>query len=274
MMLRVIDGGSLPDYRAWLVARGLSPGTVRLRMHYAEAFDAATGDWLTATPDDVVAWLASHPAWGPETRKSARSSVAMLYRWGLMTGRCDHDPTLGVPPVRVPRAVPRPASEVALARALAVASTRDRLALLLAAQAGLRCAEIAAVHADDVQDGTLTVRGKGGRQRVIPLHPDLVPLLADVRGWAFPSPVRIGQHERPASISARLSGLLGPRWTAHQLRHRFATAALAGTMDLRAVQELLGHASVATTERYTAVTDPRLAAAVRCVPSAPALQAV
>ena len=269
MMLRVIDGGQIPGFRGWLTARGLAAGTVRLRLHYADDYDRAVGDWRAATADDVVAWLSDHPGWSPETRKSARASVALLYRWGLSTGRCDHDPTLGVPAVRVPRALPRPVPEAVLARALVRATPRDRLALLLAAQAGLRCAEIAAVHSDDVQGGTLAVRGKGGRQRLVPIHPDLAPLLADVRGWAFPSPVRPGEHELAASISARLSRLLGPRWTAHQLRHRFATMALAGTMDLRAVQELLGHASVATTERYTAVTDPRLAAAVRCVPSLP-----
>ena len=74
------------------------------------------------------------------------------------------------------------------------------------------------------------------------------------------------------NVTARLSRLLGPGHTAHSLRHRFGTRAYAGAFDLRAVQELLGHASPATTARYVAVPSENLVNAVLAVPPVPGIQ--
>jgi integrase/recombinase XerC len=79
-------------------------------------------------------------------------------------------------------------------------------------------------------------------------------------GWLFPS--GIGGHLTPHYVGELVGGVLPDRWTMHTLRHRFATRAYRGTRNLRAVQVLLGHASIATTERYTAVDDTEVRAAM------------
>lgn len=145
---------------------------------------------------------------------------------------------------------------------------RERLMLLLASFGGLRRSEIAAVHADDMNEGFLFVVGKGGRQRFVPIHPLLLSYLERLAargGWAFPG--RFSGHCHPDYIGKHLSRLLGPGWTGHSLRHHFATAAYNTTRDLRAVQELLGHASVATTQIYVGVDPRSLITAVHQIPA-------
>lgn len=265
-MLRVVQSGDrlLGEWVTWLRAQGQSEGTVGIRRHYGGRFLGAYPDPWAVTPEQAAGWLA-WPSWSPETRKSARSSVRCLYRWGLAVGRTDHDPTVSLPGVRVPRSQPRPAPHAVLAAAWEQGDASDRLALALAAYAGLRRAEIARVHSDDVSTLGLRVHGKGGAVRTVPIHPCVWPLLRDVRGWAFPSPR--GGHVTPDAVGRRLARLLGGGWTAHTLRHQFATRAYAGTRDLRAVQELLGHTSPATTARYVAVADQALIDAVLSIPA-------
>lgn len=133
--------------------------------------------------------------------------------------------------------------------------------LLLAAYAGLRRAEIAAVHTRDIQDGCLRVTGKGGRTRVIPLHPEIERALTGIDdGYIFPGKDR--GHLSAGHVGKILQRQLGSGWTAHTLRHRFATKAYAVNRDLFAVQQLLGHSKPETTMRYTQLPADALRAAV------------
>lgn len=109
----------------------------------------------------------------------------------------------------------------------------------LAAFAGLRCAEIARVHGQDLAGDVLRVHGKGGKVRDVPVLPRLLDRLQAVEGWAFPN--GHGSHLTPGHVSRLLSRALPEGWTGHTLRHRLATAAYAGTRDLLAVSALLGH---------------------------------
>jgi integrase/recombinase XerC len=111
----------------------------------------------------------------------------------------------------------------------------------------------------------LRVTGKGGKTRRVPIHPALEPRLGRVRGWAFPSPVRPGRAVTPDYVSNRLGVVLPAPWGPHSLRHRFATQAYRNTHDIRAVQQLLGHARPETTARYTLCDDDALMAAVLSV---------
>ena len=89
--------------------------------------------------------------------------------------------------------------------------------------------------------------GKGGVTRLVPLPDDVRDWLLSCHGWAFPSPY--GGHVQPDAITKRVKRATGGR-TPHSLRHRYATLAYAQSHDLRAVQRLLGHASIATTQLY------------------------
>lgn len=268
-ILRLVVGGEswdevLSDYQAWCVSADDSPGTIRLRLSYLRRLARVCPAPFAATIDDLYKFV-GQPAWSPETRKSARAAVRSFYRWACDTGRVTVDPSTKLPPVRVPIAKPRPAPENVVVAALARATASERLMVMLAAFAGLRCAEIARVHTRDVVDGRLRVRGKGDRQRIIPLPPMVLMRVPTEPGWLFPSPY--GGHLKPNSVSVILARLLASPYTAHTLRHRFASRAYEATHDLRAVQELLGHSKPETTMRYTLVPDDALLAAVMAASS-------
>jgi integrase len=183
--------------------------------------------------------------------------------------------------VRQPKASPRPASDDAWAAALAAADPRTALMLRLAAEAGLRRAEVAQVRTSDafIAGGAaqLVVNGKGGKQRIVPISGELAELIRrgaaghspetgatgwGSSGWLFPDGA--GGHLSPAWVGELVGNVMPAGYTMHTLRHRFATRAYRGTRNLRAVQTLLGHASIATTERYTAVDDDEIRAAAAC----------
>lgn len=251
------------DYLHWLAAGGRSAGTVRIRRYQLWALARAFPDrcpWSLDT-GDLARYLA-RDGWEPETRKSARGAIVGFYKWGaVVEGRVAESPASRLASVRVPPGKPRPAPEMVLAAALGDAPDRERLMLMLAAYAGLRRAEIAKVHSRDVVDGQLRVVGKGGKVRVVPLHPVLLRAVeARARGYLFPG--KIDGHLSPQWVGKLLARHLGDGWTAHTLRHRFSTMAYAGERDLLAVQQLLGHASPTTTMIYTALPSDALSRAV------------
>jgi integrase len=225
---------------------------------------------LTAmTEDDLVAFL-DNPNWGPETRKCARSTIRGFYAWAHRRGVIDENPAAYLRPIRVPSGRPRPVPEDMMRTVLAKCDGEEQTVMvLLASYAGLRVSEIAGLRSDAVTGYGLRVTGKGGKTRMIPVHPTVAaPLAAHIRKqsgqWVFPSPVRDG-HVGYDYIYKRIKAALPPGFTPHQLRHRFATQAYKGTHDLRAVQELLGHSSPNTTVRYTLIEDDALMAAVTAV---------
>lgn len=261
---------TLGDWVAWQRAGGTSEATIRLRRHYVTRLGGETGRLIGHDTASLASWLGGHHRWSPETRKSARAAVRAFYRWATATGRLPHSPAEALPPVRVPRARPRPTPEDVYRRALAGADAarddRAALAIRLAGQCGLRRGEVARVAGADVEADllgwSLRVVGKGGHVRVVPLPDDLASALrAGGPGWAFPSPARPGQPLTAGHVAVMVTAWLPAGVTMHTLRHRCATVAYAATRDLRAVQELLGHARPETTARYvlTAGEDVRAA---------------
>lgn len=254
-----------------LSAAGLALGTIKLRETYLRRLARRHADKspFELTPAELVEFMAG-PEWGPETRKSARAAIVGFYRWAVECELIEDDPSRRLRPVRVPAGAPRPVPTETLRKAFqACRNDRERLMLMFAAYAGLRRGEIARVHARDFTADGLLVRGKGGRRRLVPVHPELalqvrreLELRAAGRhgsGWRFDSHVRADGFLFPgrsgAGVSAdnvgrTLSRLLGPGWSGHTIRHRFASTAYAAERDLRAVQELLGHSKPETTARY------------------------
>jgi integrase len=255
-------GKALHGYETALLAAGRSPGTVRLHRHYLAGLRAAhpATPWAITTPQ--LREALSNPRWSAETRKSARQAFRGFYRWAHGDGLIDHDPAFSLPGIRVPNGVPRPAPALVVA-ALLAQNPCERVWLMaaLAALVGLRAAEIARVHRDDYVGDELLITGKGGKVRAVPiLEPRLAARLEAVDGWAFPN--GLGSHLTPGHVSKLLSAAMPPGWTAHTLRHRCATVAYAGTRDLLAVGQLLGHSRPETTQRYVRIPDDAVRAAV------------
>jgi integrase len=138
--------------------------------------------------------------------------------------------------------------------------------LRLANELGMRRGEVAQVHPEndlvrDLVGWSLLVHGKGSRNRVLPLPADLAEVLrAAPSGYLFPSPT--GTHLTPHWVGTLVSRALQDGTTMHQLRHLCATEVHDQTHDLRLVQTLLGHASLATTQRYVAVDDSKVREAI------------
>jgi integrase len=147
----------------------------------------------------------------------------------------------------------RPAPEQVYRQAVASGNVRARLILRLAAEAGLRRTEIASIHSRDLVEDlvgwSLIVHGKGDRERVVPLPDGLARVLRNLpAGFAFPG--NFHGHLSPRWVGKIAAQLMPGDFTLHTLRHRFATLAYQVDRDVFVVQELLGHASPATTRRY------------------------
>jgi integrase/recombinase XerD len=208
--------------------------------------------------------------------------VRSFHRFCLREGLTDHDPAAGVVRPRLPRALPHPLTQAEVADLLAAPAEgtapglRDRALLELLYGAGMRVSEATSLDVDDLDLDAAGVRvlGKGGKEREVPLgsfarealsayltagRPALAS--ARTRGALFLN-VRGGRLSRQSvarlvagyARSAGIERSVSP----HDLRHSFATHLLDGGADVRVVQELLGHASVATTQIYTLVTAEHL----------------
>lgn len=250
----------------WLRAAGRPESTIGLRTYHVRRVmrDLGTTPWAVGT-EDLVIYLAGQN-WAAETRRAYRASLRSFYEWGITSGRTGSSPAALLPTITPPRGLPRPVPEMFYRTALHEAPTRERLMIELAAICGLRRGEIAQVRREDVEPDliglSLRVKGKGGHVRRVPLTDDLARrLLAHPTGWVFPSSKTDGPLT-PAHVGRVISRLLPEGWTTHTLRHRCATVAYAAHRDLRAVQELLGHAKPETTARYTQVPVDAVRAAV------------
>lgn len=261
------------DFLSGLHAAGLATGTIRQRQVWLVNLSHCFADPWAVTTQDLTDYLA-RPDWSGTYKRSGRTTMRRFYRWALRSGHVTVNPADDLDTVRVSRALPRPAPVGAILDAHAVADRRTRLAIDFATYAGLRIGEVARLRISDVSGDHILVNGKGGNQRLVPLHPELREAIGAERSrraeqhldspWLFPSRDE-SKHLTPACLGRHVSDALGPGWTAHTLRHRFATSAYQATTDLRAVQELLGHAKPETTAIYAAVADGALAAAVTAV---------
>lgn len=246
------------DWLDWLTAGDVAPQSLRLRRYQiarlAEAFRDRS-PWAV-TAQDLAGWFADvGTSWSRETTRSTLSAVRSFYGWAHAGGLVDADPSRLLRKVTAPPANPRPAAEDVIADALSTATPRVYLMIALAARHGLRRGEISRVHTDDllrsVDGWSLIVHGKGGKHRFIPVLDDTAAAIRDQpAGWVFPNGK--GSHLTPGHVGVLITRALPAGVTPHMLRHRFASRAYQATRDIRAVQELLGHAMVNTTQRYVA----------------------
>ena len=247
-------------------------------------------DLAALAPADVRAFLAARRADDIGSRSLMRS-LAGIRAFGRFLERSGKGSLAALVAVRGPKlgkTLPRPLPIDAAKRmadpALAAGDgrgawihARDAAVLGLLYGCGLRVSEALGVKRSEF-DGrdVLTVTGKGRKQRMVPLIAPVAKLIADYialcpHALAADGPLFVGAKGGPLSprlvqlAMARLRGALGlgANATPHALRHSFATHLLAGGGDLRAIQELLGHASLSTTQIYTAVDAERLIQAYR-----------
>ncbi|SNS57338.1 tyrosine-type recombinase/integrase [Rhodococcoides kyotonense] len=223
-------------------------------------------------------WFGLQDQWKTETRRGYRNSMRAFFGWACSESRIDSNPALDLPHVSAEKGRAKPAPDRVWKESQLAADDRTLVMLELACHVGMRRAEVAVCSTDDLHeefDGwMLTVHGKGGKDREVPVTDEIATMIqrgaaghtigARKTGYLFPGD--IDGHLSPRWVGKLCAQAMPGVWTMHKLRHRYATRALRGTNNLRAVQELLGHASVATTEIYTDVGgEERRAAAVAAV---------
>ena len=286
--------GILEEYLSHLrVERGLAENTlVAYASDFARLGAYAGGrrrDLLALGQSDLADFIASLHAGGLSTRSVARAvhSVRGLYRFAVREGLLEEDPMENLRAPRAFKALPRALSMSqveALLEAPDVATAlgvRDRAILEVLYAAGLRVSELTSLRPQDVDLdlGVLTCTGKGGKERLVPLGQQarqwLKRYAAEVRQplvQARPAPFLFLNHRggrlsrmglwgivRRHAVTVGLQRLLTP----HVLRHSFATHLLERGADLRAVQAMLGHADIGTTQIYTHVSQGRLRSVVK-----------
>lgn len=174
----------------YLRRRDQSPATIRNRVSFACRF-MAHHDPATVGMFEIEEWIFSQ-GWKPESLNGAITAMRRFFSWMKASGRRPDNPAEGLSTVPINRKRPRIADDEVISRAVANANLKTQVAILLAAECGLRRAEIAQVHRRDIQGEWLTVHGKGGRERVVFLPPHLQARIARLRGrgWLFPSKPR------------------------------------------------------------------------------------
>lgn len=271
----------VPTYLASLLAeRGASLNTIAAYQRDLADFVEFLGpgrSLLAVTPDDVVSYLGVLKTRGLRASSVARrlSAVRGLYRHLVGDGAVTRDPTELIESPRLPRPLPKTLSrDVATSLVEGPATTsargiRDRALLELLYATGMRASECLGLRLEDVNltAGYVVCTGKGRKQRLVPVGAEAI---AWIRAYLDRArPVWIRRHDGGRLfVNARGRGLsrqslwsivraagatagLAKRASPHVLRHSFASHLLEGGADLRAVQAMLGHADIATTQIYT-----------------------
>jgi site-specific recombinase XerD len=218
---------------------------------------------------DVERWLETRSGLSAATRRSGLSDVRSFCLWLVRRGYVRVDPTAEIPPVKVPRRLPRALPAKRVTKLLSVVPDRRAMLMcLLMVQEGLRCSEVAGLQVGDIDflDRTARVVGKGGHERFLPLSEEtwraLEAYLQEHPATSGPL-VRSYLQEWRGLAADTISGMVS-NWmseagikryardgvSAHALRHTSATDMLRAGAHLRDVQHALGHAHLATTETY------------------------
>ncbi len=285
--LRAVRGLSprtIEAYRRDLetVARALRPS------------EPAALDWSTVDQDQLVRWLAHERIRGVSSRSLSRrlSALRSFFTFLQTSGRREDRPTLGLRSPHLSRRLPRVPAEELVGALMESVDTgtergrRDRAILELLYGCGLRLSEVVGLSLGQIDFGAQQVRvvGKGAKERIVPLVGEAEYRLRDYLSRRLSteqwqgllhgglgrtegrSPVFLGRPGRriaPRTVQAMVErttrrALLGTGLSPHDLRHAFATHLLDRGADLRGVQELLGHASLSTTQVYTHLSTARL----------------
>lgn len=275
----------LDHYAAHLRAAGQSENTVDRRLcdlkQIAREVSPEGPELITGKM--LVQWSGSKE-WSRETRRGRRASAISFWRWAVANGYATEDASAAWDYVHPAQPRPRPVPDRIYRPALEAAGPRERIMLRLGGEMGLRRAEIAFIHvgrdlSEDDEGWWLIVHGKGNKDRTMPVPDELARLVRagapghspgmgyKRNGWLFPG--KQDGHLSPRRVGKLCGQLLQDQqdegednWGLHKCRHRFGSRALKNTRNIRAVQEALGHVSVATTQIYCAITREEVREAV------------
>ncbi len=278
------DGPLIDRFLEMMAAeRGASRNTLAAyRRDLVQAAELVRGSLERAGADDLRALMAEYRSLAASSAARKLSALRQFFAFLLDEGERGDNPALDIARPATRRPLPRilthddverlfaQAGEAAAGDAPPANAVRMLLLLELLYGSGLRASELVSLPRRAVAGGRefLIIRGKGDKERLVPLSDRAravldrwLPLLADGSPWLFPSGkahlTRVRLFQMLRELAAR-AGIDPTAISPHVLRHAFATHLLEGGADLRALQLMLGHADIATTEIYTHVDSRRL----------------
>lgn len=264
----------IAKHQQWMRDRRLAPSYIRARARTLASLAEHAGRPVKDLSEaEIVAWQRQLTG-QPDTIAIKLVHVREFYRWACVYGHRRSDPTIRLVMPQRSKRLPRSIAQRDLIQVVAQAPDVMRLMLSLAGLAGLRACEIGGLKWEHVFiDGRYMVivaeTSKGHKERVLPLCAALVEEFRRFgighSGWVIPRRDGRIAANRPNTISRRVGAYLhdsGLAYTCHSFRHSFASRVLDDCDNVRVVQELLGHASLATTQIYTHVSVAKTAAAV------------
>jgi len=256
------------DFGNFQRAKGLAARTIENREYMLAALSrSASKPLLEVTIGDLRNHLGR--GIGKGSMQTERDCFRAFFRFAREEEYRTDDPSERLSPVRRMRGRPRPYSQTQIdALLLSGAYRRTRAMILLACYEGFRAGEVAAVHGHDIDlsENTIRVVGKGNKYALLPLHPLVreIALTMPSDDWWFPARKGRPGHIHSRSVSdlmhrAKLrAGIENERLTGHSLRHSYGTDLVRAGVDLRTVQELMRHESLATTQIYTLIDEHQL----------------
>jgi len=256
-----INHDPLHSWRLWQEAQSLSERTISERASVIRnLLDFAGAEALTITPDDIIGFTGQAHL-SSSSKATYHATIRAYCLWLVKTGRREDNPALLTPTPKRVRGAARPISTNQLGVMLEVANRRrTRMMILLAAGAGLRIHEVAKFHGQDLDrvSGIITVTGKGGSTAMIPADESIMAEqhLFPVDDYWFPSYNRDQPHVHRTAVYQAIAGTMkraGISATPHQIRHWYGTTLLDEGVDVRIVQEMMRHKTLATTQLYTRV---------------------
>ncbi len=254
-------------YAAALRVKGHPETTIGTQRQHLQFLARRIGHPPSEVTHGILVEWCSQQKWARESRRGRQNTFRYFWRWAKKHAGLKNV-AKKLPKVKAIPGTARPAPEGVYLRALIKSDSRTRLILRLAGECGLRRGEIALTNSHDLIDDligwSIYVHGKGGKTRIVPLPDGLARELLDLpSGWFFPG--QINGHLSPRRVGELATDVLEDEWTLHTLRHRFATRSWQIDRDLLGLQELLGHASPATTRGYVKQELERLRAMVQRV---------
>lgn len=267
---------SLKDYEYYLkIECAMSPNTVASYISDLTAFFSAVGkDPKDVVPEDIISYFAETTALSKRSQARVLSSLHSFYKWMIMEGEMTDNPSDAIEAPKLGKYLPAVLSVEEVDRLIAAVDLdsafgkRDRAMLETLYGLGLRVSELISLRISSIwtEQGFVSVIGKGDKQRLVPLGGmarDAIRDYLEVRGSAADressdilflnrfgralTRIAVFKMIKAYAVKAGISKEISP----HTLRHSFATHLIENGADLRAVQEMLGHESILTTEIYT-----------------------
>jgi integrase/recombinase XerD len=246
-------------YEPWLRANNCGDRTVTERLGHLADFTRSHPDFPAVTPGQLTCWL-GRPGFAPWSRATYYGHLRSYFTWATQTGIVTADPMARMRRPRPRHCAPRPLTPAQVHAVTSAATNQNMHAwLTLGLYAGLRAHEIAKIRGEDVDADQLYCLGKGGQGAYVPTHPLIWRLAASMPayGWWFPTCSTSG-HVTSMHVSTKTTELFaanGITGSIHRTRHTFATELLRAGVNVRVVQTLMRHESLASTQIYTAVDE-------------------